>query len=63
MTQGLSVLTGCTAGATEAVVVVPFECAVNTLIGLTTQARQDPIARSREHVHRAHRRHPQDGRE
>lgn len=25
MTQGLSVLTGCSAGATESVVVVPFE--------------------------------------
>lgn len=25
MTQGLSILTGCSAGATEAVVVVPFE--------------------------------------
>lgn len=25
MTQGLSVLTGCSAGATESIVVVPFE--------------------------------------
>lgn len=35
MTQGLSVLTGCTAGATEAVVVVPFECVDGTCASLT----------------------------
>lgn len=27
MSQSLSILTGCSAGATEAIVVVPFECA------------------------------------
>jgi hypothetical protein len=48
MTQSLSVLTGCSAGATEAIVVVPFEyvrCTVHLCGPEATQTGQDPIAR------------------